>query len=484
MYHSPATLLTTLASGLLAATTLPAQYQHFTEQVIPGYPTKVVAHGDLDRDGDQDVVLAVIAGVQVLTNDGTGNFSDALYSLPTGVNALVVGDVDGDRDLDIFAATGNERYLLRNQGAAGFGIELLASPAGPAITASLVDLDGDGDLDLIRTEIFSPLITALNDGSGTFVDAPIFPATTGGLITQIHTADFNEDGRPDVLAMQGATANELLLSSPSGYTNASNTLPLPAAGRAAVGDFDGDHHIDIAYSSSGTSGVYLGDGAGGFRPAGLPFPQVSLIGFAVADFDEDGDLDLAAVDNEFQNSQPVFLYFNEGNGGFTDETASRFSLAPGLGNSIVAADFDGDRDIDIYVGASLLGLLADDDRLLSNRHVHVAVTDTVAAGGMLRVECSRQPGYGTGLGIGLIVFGAESFRPAPTPFGAVHVDAVSNVSLPFVSLPGAAGVAQIHDPVPADPNLIGLEFVFQALIVDVLGQQHPRLTNFQRVVVQ
>lgn len=483
MFHSPPALLSILGAGLLATAPLPAQFQHFTERVIPGFVTKLVAHGDVDRDGDQDVILGVGTGARILTNDGTGQFSTAVYTFPTGANAMAVGDVDGDRDLDVYIGTSNERYLLRNGGAAGFTTEQI-SPPGPATTATLVDLDGDGDLDLIRAEIFSAMITSINDGAGTFVDVPLLPSTTFGLITQIHAADFNEDGRPDILGIQGGTANELLLSSASGYTNASGSLALPVAGRAAIGDFNGDRHLDIAYSSPGFSGIYFGDGSGGFRPAGLAFPQRSLISFAVADFDEDGDLDLAGVDNQFQNTQPVFLYFNDGTGAFTDETASRFSVALGPGNAIAAADFDGDDDVDIYVGGSILGFLAEDDRLLSNRHVHVAVPDPVIAGGMLRVECSRQPGYGTGLGIGLIVFGPENFRAVATPFGTVHVDAVSTVSLPFVSLPGVAGVAQINDPVPADPNLIGLEVVFQALIIDIFGSERPRLTNFQRVVVQ
>jgi len=478
-------LVLSCGSVLLLATTLPAQARtQFVERIKAGTATRDVLAADVSGDGAVDLLLSVNQGVLVRTNDGTGRFRDQLLPLDGSPNALAAGDIDGDGDIDIYAATGSTRYILRNA-PAGWAIQLVAS-APPAGAAQLVDLDGDGDLDLVRTELLSPLRAALNDGNGNFVDRPILPTASTGFISSILAGDLNEDGIADIIGYNTSGSSVLALSTgPARYMDASaNLAGIPATTGAVLGDFDGDGHLDLA-TLGASSGLYLGSGTGQFQRATTPVPGIGLRAMVAVDLDEDGDLDIAGVDGVFQGTQPVYLLINHGSvRGFLDETAGRYSTAEGIGLSIAAADLDGDRDVDLYVGASILGLFAQEDRLLVNRHVQVEIPDPVQVGGHLRVVCARQPGYGSGITIALVVFGEEAVHPVTLPFGTVHVDAVANISLPFLALTGPVGIGVLQDPVPADPSLSGLSFAFQALFVDLLGAAPPRLTNFERVTVR
>src|SRR5690606_574849 len=113
----------------------------------------VLATGDFDGDGDVDLLLGNRSGQDRLyLNDGTGRFIDATAThLPAQSGAtrgLAVGDLDGDGDLDIVRARlGAEPAAYRNDGAGRMSSWTLSSSAIYDATAvALADIDGDGDL--------------------------------------------------------------------------------------------------------------------------------------------------------------------------------------------------------------------------------------------------------------------------------------------------------------------------------------------------
>ncbi|WP_333592542.1 FG-GAP repeat domain-containing protein [Brevundimonas sp.] len=167
---------------------------------------------DLDGDGDLDIVLGLEGGRALWLNDGDGRFTDATKARlpPSGfVEARKVApvDVDGDGDLDLYFShvdwqgRDGRDALLINDGEGRFADETAArvpAETGLTIDARFADLDGDGDLDMVRAD--RPTVSVLmNDGTGRFTDvtAAVIGAV-GDHVLAIELADFDGDGVTDL----------------------------------------------------------------------------------------------------------------------------------------------------------------------------------------------------------------------------------------------------------------------------------------------
>jgi Flp pilus assembly protein TadD len=168
---------------------------------------------------------------------------------------------------------------------------------------------------------------------------------------------FDYDGDGDLDLLEVADMRQRLLRNDKGkftdVTAQAGALSKAAnspGGAAVAGDYDNDTKPDICIVRSGTPTLYHNDGNGSFSdvtatakiPAGM---TVGTTG-AFVDFDHDGDLDLLL------GGDGLWLLRNNGDGTFTDQTAAAKLTDKVHAHGIVPTDFDNRRDIDLLVAST------------------------------------------------------------------------------------------------------------------------------------
>jgi len=328
---------------------------------------------DVDGDHDTDLVLATQTGLRLLLNGGTGTFADAtaarLPALTGAFLTVAAADVDADGDADLFAAgaDGISRLLL-NSGTGTFADATAARlpPATRIATgAAFVDVDADGDLDLVVACRDDADRLLLNDGLGTFSDASAgrLPGDAGAT-SAVLAADLDGDGRPDLVFTREDGSPRLLLNAGLGTFSDASAASLPAGLPGALGlgvadvDSDGDLDLVLAGGSAGV-GLLRNDGTGHFAavaPTATALPPLHAVAVAVADLNEDGLPDVAVA---CAGQDRVLL--NTGGGLFVDDTAAQIPADTERTFGVLAVDVDGDLDLDL-----LLARPEHQTRLLTN----------------------------------------------------------------------------------------------------------------------
>lgn len=308
-----------------------------------------IALGDLDADGDLDMVAANTDDPSfVYFNDGLGSYLKSDQALGQAIDwsfSIVLGDVDGDNDLDIVRANhskGNQIYLNDGTGKFTDTGQLIGDSAGGSF--ALGDIDGDSDLDMVVSFVDGVDVSIYtNDGHGAYINSGRTVGAGAGIPS---LGDVDGDGDLDMVVVYASTGGFRL------YKNTGTGLFIDTSQKYSAytnsivfGDMDGDGDLDvIERNTSSGNRIYMNDGTGVFIE---PIQSIDTPFFShhhtVGDVDNDGDLDLLVVSGNFQKNK---IYLNNGSGNLTD-----VNLFIGRdGNQFRVGDLDNDGDLDVVLG--------------------------------------------------------------------------------------------------------------------------------------
>ncbi len=349
-----------------------------------------LAVGDIDGDGTDDLFVSTWSptlrrSVPHLYRVQGGFVRDATgrsrISLPQGAAYATFADYDNDGWLDLFVMGGEGRgHLFRNNGDGTF-VDVTAKAGITDVKggskAVFVDLDHDGDLDLLLIGS-GPRTVYRNNLDGTFTDATASSGLGGGPARDVVFGDFDGDGRTD-LFFASAQGSAVLFHNGGGLhfsdvTAASGLTGAGMSGAAAVGDYNNDGLLDLFVASTdGTEPtLWLNKGRGTFtrdqrsNAALQSARSIATVAAQFVDYDNDGWLDLVIGGGSIPNrlrSAGTLLFRNDGTGRFVDRSSLIPDPVRSRGSTVIAlsdVDEDGDEDLLMVDAAGAPRLLRND----------------------------------------------------------------------------------------------------------------------------
>ena len=340
------------------------------------FGSPAVALADLDNDGDVDLIgggdyengSIDNGAVTIRRNNGNGAFGSAEIILFDNFipmpKELATGFVNSDGFADIVAAVPSGRategfVVVNSNGSGGFNTPVYYEASQQTFDVAIVDLDSDGDGDVITLANSSAAVTVHeNPGNGSFRVLTRYEVAS--LSDAVESADIDNDGDIDIVVNGelDIASNDPLLKILKNNGNATFAPAIdytPARNFAdmKLRDINGDGFVDLIFAPDGNFppyhfGTALNNGNGTFAPTVVT--NVFSCGegtIDAADLDHDGDLDIVLTEEETCPGVDarIFIFRNDGNQNFV--RMPDINLPGRLPHGLALAEVTGDNNIDI-----------------------------------------------------------------------------------------------------------------------------------------
>jgi sugar lactone lactonase YvrE len=298
---------------------------------------------------------APTGNITIFLGNGDGTFTTSGSSPAIGYNptAIATADINGDGNADLIVVQQGSSTSSDGQVAIFFGkgdgtfIEASSTTSLASVASSVLpaDLNDDGHVDLVLSGLgASGIAILLGKGDGTFTSVADLPQA--GEATPV-VADLNNDGFPDlVFGAAGASYLTVFLGDGDGTFTEAPSSPngnLVIGNSLAIADFNQDGIPDVVYVDGNATGILFGEGDGNFVqfPATLTFDTYGFgTAFVVADFNGDGWPDVLAIDGSGRTIADSLTQPTE-----TATATATVSIAA-AGQHLVDASYPGDSNYD------------------------------------------------------------------------------------------------------------------------------------------
>ncbi|GAB5398821.1 MAG: hypothetical protein Aureis2KO_04060 [Aureisphaera sp.] len=378
-----------VAATLLTITHTAVIAQSFQETAIPDLTTTASASRsanfiDVNGDGWDDIFITngPFAGQDnmLYINNQNNTFTtvsgEAIVLDGDRSDGASFADTDNDGDLDAFVVTfgangvGKKNYFYRNNGDGSFTYEpsiAMGIPLTYSEMATWIDVNNDQNLDLYFTNSVGNLRNMYfeNQGDGTFQGSTAIAITDDVLPSRsIDWIDYDNDGDCDLFVTneEGQTNSLFRNDGPDNFTQITDsaiTLSFRNSAGSSWGDIDNDGDFDLFVANYGTGGqanqLFINEN-GNFTEdltSAIAVPSTSSFGSSFADVDNDGDLDLFVCNAFLAGQNTNFLYMNDGNGNFTQDTSSDLANHQGWTFGCAFGDYDNNGWLDIVLANTL-----------------------------------------------------------------------------------------------------------------------------------
>lgn len=353
-------LLLILTSVLIHSTTLLSQSvwlenpAGITFSLGPHFINSIdLDHGDLDKDGHEDVVLVNVAKgeatVEIYRNSGASIFmlQESKVLVKSTATAVKLGDLDNDGDQDIVITNfKGHNNIYFNEGNMKFSTHHrhFGHTDGTIHAIQLADMDLDGDLDIVLAHHKLPNEIALNDGMGNFNQIVVF-GDEWATSDQIAVGDINGDSYPDIVEVNSKGMPSYIYYSKGGnlnFTSKSFGSSKLDSKSVDLGDMNGDGRLDIVIGNRlGENEIYLIDENG--KPGeSIKFStkDKQSLGIKVSDINNDSLSDILVANYKGENE----LFLNKGGMVFDHQFLSDKKFAS---TAIFSFDINGDGNKDV-----------------------------------------------------------------------------------------------------------------------------------------
>jgi tetratricopeptide (TPR) repeat protein len=343
---------------------------------------------DFAHDGRNSLFVREGDGFRLLVNSN-GTLAAQGSLLPglagAGYHRALVGDLQNDQteDVVVLGEKGSHVFKFTTNGAVTEVTRAAGFTGLSAIDGALLDFDYTGKLGLLALQPDAKGVRAFRNLSSAFALYFTESGVTSGLPASVAGArhlgleDWNNDELMDVTIVRDGQP-PLVFTRERGGPFVATNLALPAGTVLASGDLNNDSLPDAVVRAADGLRIHFGGGVPLAHLALGTFPATEL---ALVDYDNDGWLDILVVGDGLR------AWRNRGQAGFLETTRELgFDTVAGKVTSLVAADFDGDCDIDLAVAIDAVGL-----KLLRN--------DGGSANHMLKLRLAGRRSNASGLAV-------------------------------------------------------------------------------------